>query len=51
MPESELLSSLFATVKLYLSGQAPASSDMVPWGFVVFSGLVLLGRHLRWPCR
>lgn len=26
-------------------------SDLVPWGFVVFSVIVLLARHLRWPGR
>jgi len=26
-----------------------ASADLTPWGFVVFSAIVLLLSHMRWP--
>lgn len=48
----ECLASLAATLCLFVRTQVQAAgAEMVPWGFVLFCGLVLLITHLRRPGR
>ena len=48
MPASHLLDWLARAIGPHVS---EASADLTPWGFVVFSGVVLLISHMKLPWR